>query len=218
MATQAPTPSSPHDVRPRRGGALAACVGLLLLHVALTLFTYPPVALFGDEPLGAPSVYAAYGRVTATLEALAQPGARWWSAAWTYDPRALAGYASGLPLDMDVKAHALGTLLLTRLGLAAPAAYNLVGALAALAGPPLVWLAARALLRPGGPRESTTRAELISLALATFVWHLDSTARLFGVAGPTPLFAAASALCVYTLVAWHRALVDEDAPRRAAIA
>ncbi len=191
-----------------RARALAV-VALLLLHTAGVLYVYPLSGLLGEDPLGPPGsldIYAAYGRVSALVEASADPARAWWST-WIYDPRLLAGYSTGLAFDMDVKGHVFGVLFLRRLGLATAAAYNLVGALAGLLGPPLIWLAARALRT--GPRP-----QLITLGLAVLVWHLDSSARLFGLLGLTPLFATAAALSVLTLALWHRGLASPGAEGR----
>ncbi len=213
MATRAST-SDEHPDRADEARAwprVVTIAALLLLHAVGVLYVYPLTGLLGEHPLGPPGsleIYGAYGRVTALVEAHADPARAWWST-WSYDPGLLAGYPTGLAFDMDVKGHVLGVLLFRRLGLASAAAYNLVGALAGLVGPPLIWLAARALNT--GPR-----ARVFTLGLAVLVWHLDSSARLFGLLSLTPLFAAAAALSVLTLALWQRGITTPGAEGRAA--
>ncbi|HEY3358243.1 MAG TPA: hypothetical protein VGQ83_33655 [Polyangia bacterium] len=166
-------------------------VGVLALHLGLTFYFMPPRAVFNREPIFTIDHILHYGQVVKVAAAHRQSGHF-----WAYDPSLLAGQPEGVVLDADNKGVELGFIALTRLGLPAGLAFNLLLLLIQLAVPFAGYGAAR-LFGLG------RRAACVAALLFVLLWFFDFFLHWCWYCGMYS-YAAVSYLCAVTLGLMYR--------------
>jgi hypothetical protein len=131
----------------------------------LTLHFIPPSAFSGSDPVpGYDFEFHAF-EIWSVVEALDE-----WGRSWAWDPHLLAGYPTGTVFDTDSKGWEILVFSLGTIGIPTAVAFNLFVLLAHLLLPAVVFASAR-LFGLG------RWASLLSVFLASMLWHFDSFAH-----------------------------------------
>lgn len=179
----------------RRVAWFAACLAVVILHVALFVHAERNAPIFSGQPLTWIDFDTHAEQMLRVTDALAG-----WGKHWAYDVQLLAGYPSGTVFDADNKGWELWTWGLWKLGVPRPIAFNLFVLFVHLLPPPVVYLSARLF------RLSRWEA-LIAATLAIGLWFFDGLARWSWFSGGVS-YALVSVLFVLPIALFYSHLRD----------
>jgi hypothetical protein len=188
----------------RKSRPSAAMLAALAGHVALTCYFVSVGAIFSPRVLTGEDYDVHAGQTFRVLEGLRQ-----WGKSWVYDVSLLAGQPEGTIFDAGNKGWELWTYLLAQLGVHDAVAFNSFVLVAMLAGPLVVYGAAR--LFELGAGESALAA-----ALTSALWFFDSFFHWAWWVGMIS-YAASAYLALLPCALFFRFVeASSEPPRRAA--
>jgi hypothetical protein len=185
----------------------AGLVLLTLCHVGSVNHFIPISAVFSNEPLHGMAYDRHVGQVFRVATALDR-----WGKTWLYDVQLLAGQPEGTLSDLDSKGWELWTFVLCWLGVPGAIAFNSFVLLVMLAGPALVYSAARIF-------GLSAMTRLLAAVMASTLWFFDSYLHWAWFAGMISWCGAAclAPLALALYLRWLRTGAVRDAALVAAV-